>query len=312
MGEETGPRRGFAPGKLSRALTMSQSSEISVRVTREHRLAEEWELVLVAEGLTPSVRRTREGIILSVPEKEVERALAALAAYERENPPKLRQADEPIGSAGLLPGIGIAAALLLFFFVTDVWMPNVAWFERGSADANQILHGEIWRTVTALTLHADIVHALSNAVGAAVFFSAVFGLLGIGLGSALVLLAGGGGNLANAVLHGSPHFSVGASTSVFAAVGVLGGLGVLRRWRKAAHKRRAWIPIAAALALLAMLGSGGERVDVWAHLFGLLLGGASGIVIGFAAPNPPAPRIQWACGSAALALLIYGWILALR
>lgn len=85
MGEETGPRRGFAPGKLSRALTMSQSSEISVRVTREHRLAEEWELVLVAEGLTPSVRRTREGIILSVPEKEVERALAALAAYERES-----------------------------------------------------------------------------------------------------------------------------------------------------------------------------------------------------------------------------------
>ena len=134
----------------------------------------------------------------------------------------------------------------------------------------------------------------------------------LGLGSALVLLAGGGGNLANAVLHGSPHFSVGASTSVFAAVGVLGGLGVLRRWRKTAHRRRAWMPIAAALALLAMLGSGGERVDVWAHLFGLLLGGALGIVIGFTAPHPPALRIQWVCGSAALALLIYSWILALR
>jgi membrane associated rhomboid family serine protease len=291
---------------------MSESSEISVRVTREHRLAEEWELVLVAEGLTPTVRLTRAGIILSVPEKQVERALAALAAYERENAPQSRQAEEPIGSAGLVPGIGTAAALLLFFFVTDVWMPNVPWFERGGADANRILQGEIWRTVTSLTLHVDIVHALSNAVGAAVFFSAVFGMLGPGVGSALVLLAGAAGNLANAVLHGSPHFSVGASTSVFAAVGVLGGLGVLRRWRKAAHRRRAWMPIAAALALLAMLGSGGERVDVWAHLFGLLLGGVSGILVGFTAPHPPPLRIQWACGSAALALLIYGWILALR
>ncbi|HEX9145267.1 MAG TPA: rhomboid family intramembrane serine protease, partial [Candidatus Binatia bacterium] len=68
----------------------------------------------------------------------------------------------------------------------------------------------------------------------------------------------------------------------------------------------------AALALLAMLGSGGERVDVWAHLCGLLLGGASGILIGLISPNAPKLWVQWACGSATLALLIYCWVLALR
>ena len=291
---------------------MSQSSQTCLRITPDPRLAGEWELVLIAEGLSPSAARTPEGILVAVPDEEVERALAALAAYDKENSPKSNVADEPIGSAGLLSGVIVAAALLLFFFVTVAWKPTVPWFERGSADANWIMHGELWRVVTALTLHTDIVHALANAIGAAVFFGAVFGILGPGLGSALVLLAGAGGNLANAALHGSPHLSVGASTSVFAAVGALGGLGMLRRRRNGAHKRRAWMPIAAALALLAMLGSGGERVDVWAHLCGLLLGGATGIVIGLISPSAPKLWIQWACGSVTLAVLIYCWILALH
>ena len=89
-----------------------------------------------------------------------------------------------------------------------------------------------------------------------------------------------------------------------------GRAGLVRRRRSGPHKR-SWIPIAAALALLAMLGSAGERVDIWAHLFGLLLGGASGIAIGLITPNAPKLWIQWACGAATLALLIYSWVIAL-
>ena len=297
---------------LSGAVTMTKGSEVPLRVTRDHNLAEEWELVLVAQGLSPSVRRTQDGVVLSVPEEEVERALVGLSAYESENPPKLKEEDEPVGSANLLAGIAVVGMLLVFFAATIIWNQTVPWFERGSADANRIILGELWRTVTALTLHADLVHAATNAIAAAIFFGAVSGMLGLGLGSALVLLAGAGGNLANALLHGSPHVSVGASTSVFGAVGMLGGLGMVRRRRRAVRRRRAWVPIAAALALLAMLGTGGERVDVWAHLFGLLLGGVLGILIAFVVPRPPGFRVQWACGSAALAVLIYCWTLALR
>ncbi len=291
---------------------MTQGSEIPLRVTRDHNLAQEWELVLIAQGLSPSVRRTPDGIVLSVPEEEVERALAALSAYERENPPKLQDEDETVGSASLLAGIAVAGLLLVFYSVTVLWNPTVPWFERGSADADRILLGELWRAVTALTLHADLVHAVTNAIAAALFLGAVYGILGPGLGSALVLLAGAGGNLANAILHGYPHVSIGASTSVFGAVGILGGLGMARRRRKAARRRRAWVPIAAALALLAMLGTGGQRVDVLAHLFGFLLGGVLGILTAFVAPRPPGQRGQWACGSAAVAVLIYCWVLALR
>lgn len=290
---------------------MIKDSEIPVRLTPDHALAQEWELVLITQGLSPGVRETPDGFILSVPEKEQANARAALAAYERENPVKLPERDEPAESASLSAGITVAAMLLVFFSVTVLWYPTVSWFERGSADAERILRGEFWRTVTALTLHADLAHVLSNAVAAALFLGAVYGRLGVGLGSALVLLAGTGGNIANALLHGSSHVSVGASTAVFGAVGMLGSLGMTRRRWQVTHRRRAWLPFAAALALLAMLGTGGQRVDVLAHLFGFLLGGVLGILFAFVAPDPPALGVQWICGCAAFAALIYCWTLAL-
>lgn len=288
---------------------MTTDSEITLRVTRDLALAQEWELVLVAQGLSPSVHQTSDGILLSVPEKELERALASLSAYERENPAKFAAPDESIASATPLAGILVAATLVVFFSVTVSWSPSVPWFERGAADADGILRGELWRTVTALTLHADIVHVLSNAIAAAVFLGAVYGVLGVGLGSVLVLLAGTGGNLANALLHGSSHVSVGASTAIFASVGLLGSFGMRRR--RAPPRRRAWLPIAAALALLAILGTGGQRVDILAHLFGFLLGGVLGILFAFLSPDPPGLGVQWSCGCGALALLIYCWTLAL-
>jgi rhomboid protease GluP len=61
-----------------------------------------------------------------------------------------------------------------------------------------------------------------------------------------------------------------------------------------------------------MLGTGGERVDIWAHLFGLLVGGVLGVLIALTTPRPPGLATQWACGSAAAAVLIYCWTIALR
>lgn len=291
---------------------MAKGSEIPLRVTSDHNLAEEWELALVAQGLSPNLSRTGEGFVLSVPDEEVERALAGLSAYERENPPKLAEKDEPGQPPDLATGVSVAGILLLFFFITAIEHPTAQWYECGSADADRILLGELWRTVTALTLHANLVHALSNAIGIALFLAALSSSLGPGLSLALVLLAGAGGNLANAFVHGSAHVSVGASTSVFGAVGMLGGLGLARRGRKKVSRRRAWVPVAAALALLAILGTGGERVDVLAHLFGFLFGGVLGFLFAFLTPNPPGFRTQWACGSAAIFVLIYCWFLALR
>jgi membrane associated rhomboid family serine protease len=207
---------------------------------------------------------------------------------------------------------GAVAGLLLlgFFALTVVWNSTVAWLERGSASAARILDGELWRTVTAVTLHADLVHALSNAFAIVVFFGAVSGQLGRGVSGALILLAGAGGNLANAYLRGPPHDAVGASTAVFGAVGIVGSLAMMRN-REMGNRRGAWVGIAAALALLGMLGSGGARVDVMAHALGFLIGAALAMLVGLTLPRSRGGDVQWKCGVAAVALIVYCWMLAL-
>lgn len=258
------------------------------------------------------MRREPEGFVLGVPADEAERAAAVLSAYEGENrEDESRRDREPVAAGNAFAGLTASAALLVCFFVAGPRNPAVVWFERGSADAERILAGELWRTVTALTLHADLGHVLANALSGALFLSAACGALGAGVGCALVLLAGAGGNLANALFQGSHHVSVGASTAVFGAVGLLSGLSVARR-RQQARARPFWVPVAAGLAILAMLGTAGARVDLWAHLFGLLAGGALGIPVGFALPRPPGPLVQWIFGGAALVAVFTCWALALR
>jgi len=93
---------------------------------------------------------------------------------------------------------------------------------------------------------------------------------------------------------------------------MLGSLGTIRRRRRALSRWRAWLPVAAALALLGMLGSGGPRVDIWAHLCGLLVGAVLGILIALVTPRAAGLGIRWACGTAAVAVLIYCWTLAFR
>ena len=252
---------------------MKDDPNIPLRVTEDLATTEEWMLVLVAEGLSPAVRHTSYGFALVVPASEAEQANAALAAYESENSPAPQVEDEPHGTGYLTAGITVATVLLAFFLITGEPNSGNPWFKRGSSDAAFLLSGEWWRSVTALTLHVDLGHVLSNAIAMVLFLSAACRSLGPGLGTATVLLAGAAGNLANAFLQGPAHVSVGASTSVFAAVGVIVSLAVVRRRRMRSFRRRTWLPIAAGFALLAMLGTGQYRVDLWAHFLGLLAGG---------------------------------------
>jgi len=294
------------------AVAMRQFLPSLLLVTGDRSLAEEWELVLLAQGLSPSLRKTPVGFALSVPRKELAVAVASLSAYERENSRRPAARVKAKDSSSWLVGAIIGLTLLLFYSVTAQWLPSVPWFKRGSAVASRILQGELWRTVTALTLHVDVAHVMSNSFAVALFLSAVCSLVGPGLGSFLVLLAGAGGNFANALLHDSAHVSVGASTGLFGAVGLLVTLGTARGRRTAIDRRRDWLPLAAAVALLGMLGSSGEGVDIWAHLLGLLIGGVLGIFVTAVVRGRPGWPIQLACGTAAVGTVICCWAVAFR
>lgn len=291
---------------------MKDDPDIPLRVTEDLATTDEWMLVLVAEGLSPVVRHTSYGFALVVPESEAVQANAALAAYESENPPVPQAVHEPRVAGYLTAGIAVATVLLAFFLITGEPNPENPWFKVGSSDAAYLVSGEWWRSITALTLHVDLGHVLSNAIAMVLFLSAVCRSLGPGLGIITVLLAGAAGNLANAYLQGPTHVSVGASTAVFAAVGVIVSLAVVRRRRLRSFRHRPWLPVAAGFALLAMLGTGHYRVDLWAHFLGLLAGGLLGAAVALYFHPPYRPTVQWTLVGASLVLVTGCWAIAFR
>lgn len=271
------------------------------------RHADEWALVLLAEGLHPRLEAEGHGFALLVPQHEAETAQRALDDYEREEgeaPPSALRADLRAGGA-------VGLGLLLFFLAIGGARPAPAWIARGAADAARILDGELWRTVTALTLHADLRHVAANAAAGAFLLAATCGLLGRGVALALVLLAGAGGNALNALLHRSDHVSIGASTAVFGALGLLVGLAVRARHRRRIAGRRAWAPIGAGLALLAFAGTGGGRIDIWAHLWGLVCGSALALGVAFTPADELGRPWQRGLTSAAAGAVVGCWLLAL-
>src|SRR6185369_4433376 len=110
------------------------------------------------------------------------------------------------------------------------------------------------------TLHADLTHLLSNVTIGGIFIILLCRELGSGLAWSLLLGSGALGNLVNALVQAPTHRSVGASTAVFGAVGILAAISMVR-YRH--HLQRRWfIPVAAGLALLAILGTEGKNTDL--------------------------------------------------
>jgi rhomboid protease GluP len=292
-------------------MTLREPIETALRVTPTAKQAEEWVAVLAASGIAHRLEETGAGWALVVAARDAQRARDALVAYEEEARAEEAVEVSPPSYGPTWIGIGVAAVLIGVFAVTGPRDGGSAWFDRGAASAGSILKGEVWRTVTALTLHFDLIHVLGNALASAVFVTGVGWCLGPGIGSWLVLLAGAGGNALAALAYGSPHLSAGASTAVFGAVGILAARQVVVRRQSRSTGRKAWVVVAASLALLGLLGTG-TRADLLGHLFGLLVGGVLGLATALAVRRLPGPGVQWALTLAAAAMVVGAWRIALR
>jgi rhomboid protease GluP len=214
---------------------------------------------------------------LLVASEDVPVALYHLNRYRQENrnwpPPR---APHPTLSAQNQPTLLMMLLLVLFFFHTGQWSPDSNWFTRGAIDNAAILkQGQWWRLITALTLHADLSHLLGNCLIGGPVIHLLGRLIGYGQSRLLLIVSGSIGNLCNIVLRQQPHLSVGFSTAVFAAIGILTGLQLGRASIRS--PRAILLPLGAGAGLLAFLGSEGVRTDLGAHLFGFF----SGVVCGW-------------------------------
>jgi len=220
-------------------------------------------------------------------------ALAAvreqLACFERESegwPPRPVLEDQPARKTELVTPMVWSLALLAAF-----WMQAArpAWTTAGALDAQAVFdRGEWWRVGSALFLHADTGHVVANALSGILVFSAWLSTAGRLRGWLLLALASVVGNLAAAAMsYPGPYRSLGASTAVFAGLGLLTGRAI-RVVQQADHPHR-WRAVfgslGAGLTVLALYGAGGVQVDLAAHLTGF----AAGLAAGFIFVNPCAP-----------------------
>lgn len=267
-------------------------SRYGANLTRQQ--AQSWALVLDSRAIPCSIETDGSEWRLLVPEQHLESACRELQLYEDANrnwPPVVPAARHLVENT--LPTVSILILLATFHNLTLIGLslPGHGILdlqELGAAHAANIRHGQLWQCITALTLHSGAVHLLSNLAIGGTFIILLCREFGSGLAWSLLLASGAFGNLVNAWVQSPDHRSIGASTAVFGAVGILAAVSTVRDRH---HLRRRWfIPVAAGLALLAILGTEGKNTDLGAHLFGFVTGVLFGAVAEFLVGKYGRPR----------------------
>jgi rhomboid protease GluP len=269
-------------------------------------------LVLAAAKIPHQVLHDQGASIIVVPAEHSAHASDEIAIYDEANPPVVAKPRKTVRYQNAMPGI----ATYVLVVCGVAWLAGDSafgenWFLAGRIDGVLIRAGEIWRTVTALTLHSGLGHLAGNLV-----FGALFGLfagriLGSGVAWFAIVTTGALGNLINTLVLSPDHRSIGASTAVFAALGIVAGYV----WRGKLMAQERWVyrngPIVGGLALLMYTGTGDKNTDIGAHLFGFLCGFGGGILLTLARDRILEDRWQWLGGAAALALILGAWSVAL-
>jgi rhomboid protease GluP len=236
-------------------------------------------LVVLALGAPYWLVSSGDGERLLVEPALAARARVHLAAYDRES---LGWPPAPIADPWQAREFHIVLPLLWSALVLALFRLPANWIDAGILDARAVFdRGEWWRPATALFLHADAAHVISNALSGILLFTAVTTTFGRLRGWVCLALAAVVGNFAVAAAHyPGPYRSLGASTAIFAGLGLLTGraLRVVTRTRHPHRWRAMFAPLAAGATVFALHGAGGLRVDVGAHLAGFI----AGLGLGFA------------------------------
>ena len=276
------------------------------RLTREE--ADTFGLVLLSSGIAHQVLQGRGGWELWVAEDATEQAEALLQTYLKENRdtqtlPEPPSTPQPKTWSGVWGAFGLLAWHMILVRRHDV----DGFYRIYGASASHIVNGEWYRCATALMLHADSIHLLANLAGLAVFATAVCSVSGWGMGWLLTLGAGICGNLVNAYAYGYGHRSIGASTAVFGALGLLSAYQFLKKVKMPGSRFQIWLPLGAGLALLAFLGAS-AHTDIMAHLFGFLSGVFIGLFYFSVVLSPMAWKWQAGALMGTVSLMAVAWL----
>ncbi len=269
-------------------------------------------LVLAAVQIPFQIVDDIASCALVVPAEFSAQAMQQLIEYDDENPPRITPVAKPLAHHNAVPGLIAYVLIIIAVAVIANFAPWAQdWYVSGRVDGALIRAGEWWRTVTALTLHSGLQHLSGNLVFGIMFGLFAGRLLGSGVAWLSIVLAAATGNALNTLLLESTHRAIGASTAVFAALGLVAGFV----WRGKLMAQDRWPyrvgPIVGGFALLMYTGTGGENTDIGAHLMGFLCGLFAGMLLTAARDHLSDRRLQLICGFAAIALIVGCWLIAI-
>jgi rhomboid protease GluP len=281
--------------------------------------------MLHAVGIASAIARDSTGYVLLVEGSDAPAALEHLRQYEIERlnrppppppPPKLH----PHAWTGSL-SYALLLAGVAFAISNGLWRLDA--FDVGELDAGLVQKGQWWRVWTALTLHLDGPHLAANTVAGVWFGYLAARLLGTGTTWFLVVMGAGLANWIEAFFGPAAHRSVGASTAVFTALGLLSAYSWRTRLSYPQRWALRWGPLVAGVVLLSWTGTGaqsleepgggaGQTVDVVAHALGFAVGLLAGAGAALESVSRVLNRVpQWLAGLLALVPVAVGWIRAL-
>ncbi len=268
-------------------------------------------LLLASQEIKHWIEFDGREFFLSLDQNDFEAASELIRIYQSENRGFL---DQPIQLGQLqlylAPLLFLALPAGSYFLVES--QPWAGWWHtRGSAEARAILSGEWWRCLTATTLHADDLHLISNLVSGYFILNLLNHRLGIGSIMLLASLGGAAANFAVAWITGPQHNSIGFSSVVFCALGILGSIETFFLPRKGDRSLRRLSPLIAALFMAIMVGLG-ENADVKVHFIGFGIGSLLGILSQFFPKKTIRPAWQAGFIGFTFGLYALGWALAAR
>ncbi len=286
--------------------------------------------MLTAVGIESQVLPVEDGFALVVQQPLREHALHHLWQYEQERirkpAPEARFSPRPRAWIGSL----VYALVLLLppFALAQGWLRTDPYL-AATLDPPLIRAGEWWRAFTALTLHWDAAHLLGNLGGGALLGYSAAQVWGNARAWLLILVAATAANFVEAWVGMPNYVSAGASTAVFAALGLVTAFAWRTRRQRFGNPLARWGPLVAGVAMLGFFGAGsnvpvaglpapdllpfddGGSTNVLAHLLGFVCGALTGAMA--AAPRGALliERIPaWIAAAVPPAALLVAWGIA--
>lgn len=251
-----------------------------------------------------------------------EQALHHLWMYEQERANRARPLPDPPPpiAGGWRGALAYVVALLFIPFLAARGWLDFNPYEAGAMDPARMLAGEWWRAFTAMTLHWDGTHLLGNLFAGVLLGISAAQVWGSARAWMLIAAAGAAANFAEGWMGLGNYVSAGASTAVFAALGLVAA----HAWRRRNERTRTlrdWVPLIAGVAVLGMFGAGAQEpaapVTDPTNVLSHALGFAMGALLGYLAATVRGTRWlaaipPWLAAVATAGIVMLAWALAVH